>query len=217
MGVGSEGEAVAGIVVAAFGVLVDVGGLDDVACSGLEAVAGEGAGVSIAGADFGLESVVAAFFAAGLVGFPVVGELRHLGGIGNRDAESFAKADLLGGSEVCGDHDPAGAEPEGGIEQAIEEVWIELAEACGELGNGGLAVFVEAFPDGVPFTAEGVERHGDFRTVFPALHHQIPVVPEAGDEIRVVSNPAIPDRSHFDQIHHAENHQRLVRGDAEGG
>jgi hypothetical protein len=42
VGVGGEGEAVAGIVVAAHGVLVDVGGLDDGACGGLEAVAGEG-------------------------------------------------------------------------------------------------------------------------------------------------------------------------------
>lgn len=36
-----EGEAVAGIVVAAFGVLVDVGGLDDVAVGRFEAVAGD--------------------------------------------------------------------------------------------------------------------------------------------------------------------------------
>lgn len=44
VGVGGEGEAVAGIVVAAFGVLVDVGGLDDGGGFRVEAVAGEGTG-----------------------------------------------------------------------------------------------------------------------------------------------------------------------------
>jgi len=45
VGVAAEGQAVAGIVVAAVGKLVDVGGLDDAAgVEGRQAVAGRGAG-----------------------------------------------------------------------------------------------------------------------------------------------------------------------------
>jgi hypothetical protein len=53
---GGEGDAVAGIFVAAFGVLVDVGGLDDGAVGRFEAVAGEGAGELIATGDIDLEA-----------------------------------------------------------------------------------------------------------------------------------------------------------------
>ena len=132
MGIGAEGEAIPGVVVATFGVLVDVGGLDHVACRGLETVAGEGAGVFVAGTDFGFEAVVPALFLAGLVGLPVFGKPGHFGSVWNGQAEAFAEADLFCGGEVSGDHDPAGALAETGILQAGEEVPGEIAEAGGE-------------------------------------------------------------------------------------
>ena len=47
VGVWREGEAIAGIVIATLGMLMDVAGLDDVADGALQAVAGEGAGVLV--------------------------------------------------------------------------------------------------------------------------------------------------------------------------
>ncbi len=65
VGVGGEGEAVSGVVVAAEGVLVDVAGLHDGAIVGFQSVTREGAGVVVAADDVGLETGVAAFFLRG--------------------------------------------------------------------------------------------------------------------------------------------------------
>jgi len=83
VGVGGEGEAVAGIVVAAFGVLVNVGSLDDVTFGRFQLISGEGAGELIATGDTDLETTVTALFLCGLEGVGVLPELVHLGGIRN--------------------------------------------------------------------------------------------------------------------------------------
>lgn len=65
VGVGREGEAVARIVVAAFGVLMNVGRLDYGAALGVEPVTGEGTGEVVATENVGLEPGVTAFFLPG--------------------------------------------------------------------------------------------------------------------------------------------------------
>ena len=80
----AESEAVAGIVVAADGVLVDVRGLDDGGGFGIEPITGEGAGEVIAAKDVGFKAAVAAFFLAGFGFCGVLLESGDGGGIRNR-------------------------------------------------------------------------------------------------------------------------------------
>ena len=68
-------------------------------------------------------------------------------------------------------------------------------------------------PDGITFAAECVKGHRDFGTVFPAIHNQVPVIAEASDEVGIVGHPAVAQDVHFDQVHHAKNHQWLMRRD----
>jgi hypothetical protein len=88
-----------------------------------------------------------------------------------------------------------------------------MAVSGGEFGDRRISVFIEAFPDGIMFAAECVEGHGDFGTVFPAIDNQVPVIAEAGDEVGIVGHPAVAQDVHFDQIHHAKNHQWLMGSD----
>jgi hypothetical protein len=74
-------------------------------------------------------------------------------------------------------------------------------------------MFVKPFPDRIAVAAESVEGHGDFRAVSSSFHHEIPVSPEAGYEVGVIRNPTVTEDTHFDEVHHAEDHQRLVRSD----
>ena len=85
VGIGGEGEAVAEIVIAALSVLVNVGGLHDVASGRLETVARESAGVFVARTHFDFEAVVAAFFLTGFEGFAISCEFDHGHSIGQRD------------------------------------------------------------------------------------------------------------------------------------
>ena len=217
VGIGAKGEAVLRIVVAAFGVLMDVGGLHDVACCCLEAITSEGAGVFVAGADFGFEAVVAAYFLAGLEGIAVFGEFGHGGAVGNGETEALAEADLLSGCEVGRDHDSPCAEAKIGIHETGKKIGIKMAESGGEFGDRRIPLFIEAFPDGITFASECVEGHGDFGAVFPASDNEVPIIAEAGDKVGIVGHPAVAENVHFDQVHHAENHQWLVRSDTKAG
>lgn len=163
VGVGREGEAVAGIVVAADGVLMDVGGLDDRAGFRVEAIAGEGAGEIVAAEHIALEAAVAAFF---LTGFECCG-ISPQGGdgfrLGSRQTKPGTEHDLFGGREVDADEGAAGFAAEVGVLQASEETGIEVAETGGELGFRGLSIGGETLPDLIALAAEGVERHRDVR------------------------------------------------------
>ena len=215
VGVGGEREAIARIIVAADGVLVDVGGLDDVAGGGLEAVASKSAGVLVAGIDFGFEAAVPAFFLSGFEGLAVFGEFNHLGGVGHGQEKAGADFGLFGRGEVGRDEQASGGEAKIWVEQAIVKIGIQMAEAGGELGSRRIAMFVKPLPDGIAVAAERVEGHADFRAVSSSFHDEIPVSPEAGDEVGVIRNPTVAEDSHFEEVHDAEDHQRLVRGDAE--
>ena len=217
MGIGAKGEAVLRIVVAAFGVLMDVGGLHDVACCGLEAVTSESAGVFVAGADFCFESIVAAFFLTGFEGIAIFGEFAHGGAVGNRQTKALAEADLLSGCEVGGDHDLPGFQAKIGIHETGKKIGVKMAESGGEFGDRRIPLFIEAFPDGITFAAECVEGHRDFGAVFSAIDNQVPIIAEARDEIGIVEHPAVAQDIHFDQIHHAKNHQWLVWSDTKAG
>ena len=74
-------------------------------------------------------------------------------------------------------------------------------------------MFIVALPNGIALTSKSIEGHADFRAVFPSIHYKIPVVAKPGDKVRVVGHPAVAEVPGFDQIHHAEDHQRLVRSD----
>ena len=217
MRIGAKGEAVLRIVVAAFGVLMDVGGLHDVACCGLEAVTSERAGVFVAGADFGFEAIVAAFFLTGFEGLAIFGEFCHGGAVGNGETKTLAEADLLSGCEVGGDHDPSCAQAKISIHETGKKIGVKMAESGGEFGDRRISILIEALPDGITFAAECVEGHRDFGTVFPAIHNEVPIIAEAGDEVGIVRHPAVAENVHFDQVHHAENHQWLVRSDTKAG
>ena len=100
--VGTEGEAVAGVVVAALGVLVDVTGLDKGGVIGFQAIAGQGAGEVVAEDDVGLEAGVAAFLLAGFELTGVLAEGGDLLGFRKREAELFEEHDLFPRCEVEG-------------------------------------------------------------------------------------------------------------------
>ncbi len=235
MGVGGEGEAVAGIVVAADCVLVNVGGLDDggglirnaghrishppgrrckpvqnppglVGLFSVEAVAGEGAGEVIAAEYVALEAVVAAFF---LTGFEFGGIGTQYGDgfcFGSRQAEPGAEHHLFGGGEIDADKGALGFSAEVGILQTGEERGIEETETAGELGFRGLPINGEALPDLVLFTTEGVERHRDVGRVALPILNEFPVVAETGNEADVVFYPAVWDITGLDQVNDREQH-----------
>ena len=214
VGVGREGEAVVGIVVAGNSVLVDVGGLDDGGGFRVEPVAGKGAGEVVAAEHVALEAAVASLF---LSGFELVGvQLHGLDGcgIGNRQPEPGAEHDLFARGEVDRNQCLPGLISEPGVLKADEELRIEVAEACGGLGFGWLPIGGEGLPNLIPSTAEGVERHGNIRLVALAFEDEFPVIAEAGNEAHVVFHPAVRNIAGFDQVDDGEEHQRLMRRDA---
>jgi hypothetical protein len=120
-----DGVEFVGVVVAADGVLVDVGGLDDGSGLCVEAVAGEGAGEVVAAEDVTLESRVAAFFLSGFEFFGLVAEGVDFSGFRHRKAEPGAEHDLFPGRKVNGDKGCARLAPEVRLLKAGVEVRIE--------------------------------------------------------------------------------------------
>jgi hypothetical protein len=129
-----KGEAVAGIVVAAHRVLVDVGGLDDGGGFRVEPIAREGAGKIVAAEHVGLKAAVAAFFLTGFEGGGIAPQ--HCDGIRvwDRQTKTGAEHNLLSGREVHSDNGAACFAAEVAVMQACVERGIEIAEAGGEPG-----------------------------------------------------------------------------------
>ena len=71
MCVGSQGETIAGVVVTTLRVLVDMGGMDDVAAGAGETVAGERTGEPVTRSDLGPEADVPSLLPTGLESLPV--------------------------------------------------------------------------------------------------------------------------------------------------
>lgn len=81
MSIGGEGEAVVEVVVAAFGMFVDVAGLHDGAVISFQSIACECTGVVVAADDIRFEAGIAAFALLGLEFFGVLLELDNFCGI----------------------------------------------------------------------------------------------------------------------------------------
>jgi len=214
VGIGGEGEAVVEVVVAAFGMFVDVAGLHDRAVIGFQSIACESTGVVVAADHVRFEAGIAAFALLGLEFFGVLLELGNFCGIRHGDSQARTEHHLFARSKITDDHGLARLMPKVSILQAGEKLRIERTESRGFLGMGDLAFGSEAFPDFVAVAAEGVKGHGDLGFVLLALANQFPIISKARDEADVVFHPAIGHVAGFDEIHDCEHHQRLVRGDA---
>lgn len=209
----TEGEAVAGVVVAALGVLVDVTGLDKCGVVGFQAIAGQGAGEVVAEDDVGLEAGVAAFLLAGFELSGVLAEDRDFLGFRKREAELFEEHDLFPRGEVEGGKGEACGAAEGGVLQAGKEIGIELAEACGEFGVRGLPVPGKALPDLVAVAPQRMERHGDVRGVALAVSDAVPVAAKGGGQLDTERDPAVCDESALDEVDDTQEHDRLMRSE----
>ncbi len=161
MGVRGQGEAVTRIIVAAAGVLVDVGGLDEGTGLGIEPVTGEGAGIVVTSKHLAFEAAVAAFALARPEGVGVATERLDLAGVGKGQLEPGAERDLLARGEVDRDQGAARGAAESTIFEKEPQFRIKLAEAGRGLRVRGSAVAGVARPETITLPSEGVKWHGD--------------------------------------------------------
>lgn len=214
MSVRGEGEAVAGVVVSRDGMLMNVGGLDDGGCFGVETVTGQGAGEVVAAENVALEAAVPPLFLASLVFGGMSAEGTDFIGARWLKAEAGREHDLFDRGEIDRDQGSANLASEVGIPKAVEERGMDGAQAGGGLGGGGLNVGGEALPHLVSGPTEGVEGHWDVRLVALAFANQLPVVAEPGNKADIVGHPTVRDVARVDEVDDGEKDQWFMGGQA---